>query len=238
MYQDKSVGGFLSETFSVIGDNIRAVAIYAAVVGGVGAAGVALGLTGTAGAMAGVGFGFDFMLQPGSGLAGAIFLLVTLGVYFIAAYFLLREMLRQRGRLAGEGGGVGPYLGLSILAGLGVIAGMFLLVVPGIILLVRWSAANGFLVGRGDIVSDAFGNSWRATEGFGWTIFFAGLILTIGVSIVLGIVVGAFAFTQLLLGQLVGVFLDALSNAASFAFSVAVYLLVHDDTEEVAEVFS
>lgn len=68
-----------------------------------------------------------------------------------------------------------PLLGLSILAWLGIMAGMTLLLVPGIILGIMWSVAAPALVDEQTGIIAAFGRSRYLTKGARWKIF--GLVL-------------------------------------------------------------
>jgi len=62
------------------------------------------------------------------------------------------------------------FFGINLLAGLGIILGMILLIVPGLILAARWSAANAALLAEGDGVNAALGRSWHMTGPSLWPI--------------------------------------------------------------------
>lgn len=78
-----------------------------------------------------------------------------------------------------------PLLGLGIVAGLGAGLGFLLLIVPGIILSVMWSAAAGAVVVEGRGVFAALGRSRELTRGYRWPIFGLALIYTV-VSLIIG----------------------------------------------------
>lgn len=59
-----------------------------------------------------------------------------------------------------------PYTILSILFGLSVMAGFILLIVPGIILLIRWSFASFDLLLNQSKPYEALRNSWTATKSY------------------------------------------------------------------------
>jgi len=64
-----------------------------------------------------------------------------------------------------------PVIGASILAGIGIAIGFFLLIVPGFILLTFWSLIVPFIVLAGSGVFEAFGNSMRTVRGYAWRVF-------------------------------------------------------------------
>ena len=136
---------------------------------------------------------------------------------------------------------------MSILAMIGVMIGFVFLVIPGIVVLVRWSAANGFVLTGEHGITGSLGASWEATDGHGLSIFGAGLVVWIALAVLSSVVLGvAFAgvgsgggtFSPLLgLATAISGFTEAFGNAVSFAFSIAVFHLVAPADTSVAEVF-
>jgi hypothetical protein len=66
---------------------------------------------------------------------------------------------------------VGSLLGAGILAGIGVAAGFFLLVVPGLILLTIWAVIAPVIVIERRGVFDSFGRSRQLVRDNGWPVF-------------------------------------------------------------------
>jgi hypothetical protein len=64
-----------------------------------------------------------------------------------------------------------PVIGASILAGIGVAIGLFLLIIPGLVLLTFWSLIVPFIVLGGAGVFQAFGDSMRTVRGYAWQVF-------------------------------------------------------------------
>ncbi|TNE47978.1 MAG: hypothetical protein EP341_08970 [Sphingomonadales bacterium] len=237
MKRDKDIGGFLGETIEVAATNIAAILIYVVVIGGVTISASLLGfITESDGELFGYQVGYEIPVLSGAatGLAGLALVILT----FVVSYFVIAKMLESLGRRRNNDMRLLAYVGLTILTMIGFLFGFLLLVVPGIILLVRWSAAPSFLIGAGKGVIESLGASWEATSGYGWAIFFAGLILFVGFAILAGIFgygfssVGGAAITTS-----VSAIIDAISSALSLAFGVAIYNLVHDDSEAIGEVF-
>ncbi|WP_161390382.1 glycerophosphoryl diester phosphodiesterase membrane domain-containing protein [Croceibacterium xixiisoli] len=138
--------------------------------------------------------------------------LVQLGVLIaavIVGYIVLETMLKQAGLMAYSGPRrFLPFLGLSIVVGVGVILGMILLIVPGVYLAVRWSLAQPRLVGRGDGVFDAIKASWKLTDGYAMRIFLC--ILALGlVVVVIAIIAGLLGPTNI-----IGILIGQLANYA------------------------
>lgn len=78
-----------------------------------------------------------------------------------------------------------PLLGAILLVGLGVILGFILLIIPGIILIVRWYFASAAVVLEDAGATDAMRRSWRLTSGHFWKV--------LGTLVVAGIIAGVAA---------------------------------------------
>ncbi|NVE94314.1 hypothetical protein [Altererythrobacter lutimaris] len=237
MEREKNFGGFFGSVFDVVGRNITAIAIYTLVVGGINGMGMALGLIEVNDNIG--GFNIGATIEQGQSFASVLFTLLGVVVAVVGAYFLLAQFLRTDGRLGTSDTRIWAYIGMTLLSGIGFIFGFLLLVIPGIILLVRWSASSGYLIGKGEGVVDSLRSSWDATRGYSWPIFFAGLVLGLLVSIVVGIFVAAAAYAggTIVLGFIASL-TDAASNAVYYAFGIGVYSVLNDISEETAEVFS
>jgi hypothetical protein len=139
-----------------------------------------------------------------------------------------------------------PALGLMILTVLGVYAGLFLLVVPGCILLSMWSVCYPVLMGENTGIIEALGRSRALTKGSRWTVFgiFLAIFLLYGV-------VGAASFlmnpdfgnvaarmSPPLLQQVIGGALNAVLTLVAIAVPVAIYReLIDLKGEGVSNVF-
>lgn len=246
MEREADVSGILSQTVDVIGAAGRAVLIYVVVLGLFNGIGGLAGLAEMDDNIFSVGIRSGVLNAETLGLAATLYQLLGLVLYVVAAFFLLRQMLEQIGRPA-RGGNLLSYVAMSVLAMIGLMIGFVLLVIPGLILLVRWSAANGFLLSGDKGITGALGASWEATDGRGLSIFGAGLVLWIGLAVLSSIVVGIVAATGFTasggFSPLFGVamtvsgLIEAFNNAASFAFSIAVFHLVAPADTSVADVF-
>ena len=234
MAGEANTGGILSETFAILTDNARDAALFVLVVGGLSAFGVLSGFYEPDTTSMDVGFMLGGETTPANGA----FELIAFVVYIVAGYLLSKRFLASRNRLGTSGNRFWQYLGMAILAGLGIVLGMVLLFVPGLILLTRWTAATGFAIGaqRGPV--EALTASWHATKGHGWAIFFAGLVLLIGLIAVLATVAGGISAIDMMAGMVIASFLEAVMNTATYAFAIAVFVLVSNEGENLQEVFS
>ena len=96
----------------------------------------------------------------------------------IAQYALTKWVLRDlTGRVAGAPRFL-AFVGLGIVVSLGILVGMVLLIVPGIVLLVRWSIAVPILLSSNDQgIGDAIRRSWHETGPHFWAILLAYLAI-------------------------------------------------------------
>ena len=104
--------------------------------------------------------------QSGSGVIG-----------LVAGYYLTRAMTVKAGLLESDvKRSIWPYIGLAILSELGIAAGFLLLVVPGVILGIRWLPAYGFLMAGGEGVSQSLKSSWEVTRGHFMPLLIAAIV--------------------------------------------------------------
>lgn len=81
----------------------------------------------------------------------------------------------------------------GLLAGLGIIVGLILLIVPGLFLLTIWALIVPVIVLEGRSAGDSFGRSRELVRGNGWSVF--GVIaITVGLTILANIVVAILTF--------------------------------------------
>ncbi len=116
--------------------------------------------------------------------------LLSVALLWMLTYFLLSAVLMYGtiGELRGNRASIGqsirwvlglwfPILGVSIVATLGVTAGMLLLVVPGFILLTMWWVAVPAAVVERTGVAESLRRSAALTSGYRWRIF--GMIMVL-----------------------------------------------------------
>jgi hypothetical protein len=89
-----------------------------------------------------------------------------------------------------------PLIGAGLLSGVAIGIGMFLLVVPGLILLTIWAVIAPVIVVEHSGVIAAFGRSRELVRGNGWQVFgviFTVFVITAVVSLVLAVIGAAIA---------------------------------------------
>ena len=90
----------------------------------------------------------------------------TFAIGVVATYLLIDAMLGETGlRDRSEKDVFLPFVVLSILYTLGVLAGLFLIVIPGLVIMARWSLAQPMLMAQGLGAKQALGESWSRTSG-------------------------------------------------------------------------
>jgi hypothetical protein len=99
--------------------------------------------------------------------------------------WLTVSLLAAHGQRRGRRG-VGTVFGISILNGLGVLLGLVLLVIPGIVLLVRWTIAIPYALGEDAGVTDSLQGSFEETRGAFWPILLALLVAYLPCLLALG----------------------------------------------------
>lgn len=82
---------------------------------------------------------------------------------------------------------VAPLLGAGLLAGLAIVVGLILLIVPGLLLLTWWSVIVPVIVLERVAAMESFGRSRALVRGYGWNVF-AVIVLTVLILIVVAIV--------------------------------------------------
>jgi hypothetical protein len=234
MRNDASFTGIFRELSSLLGEAWREISLSFLVNGGATAIGVLAGLAQPATATLDFGFNLNASDDPASSLFELVVGIATI----VANYFLLKRYLAAKGRLQGDGNRFWPYLGMVILSGLAIVLGIVLLIVPGLFLLVRWSAASGYAIGASQGVTESLTSSWNATKGHGWPIFFAGLALYFGTMMVAGLIGATLGLASPWTVNVIIPFIEAASNSVFMAFGIAVYCLVEDDTQQLSEVFA
>ncbi len=175
---------------------------------------------------------------------GGLLQLVAMAVIIHATF----QDMRGRPVRLGESAGRGlkrffPLIGGGILAGLGMLLGLVLLIVPGIMLLVRWYVFAPVCVVERKGPLGALERSAQLTEGNRWKLFAIFIILafTGGAVTALVTVVLATALSPVLALSLTGIW-HGVWSAFNNVLSVVIY---HDlrvakegaDIESIASVF-
>lgn len=140
-----------------------------------------------------------------------------------------------------------PIIGLSLLLYLGIGIGFALLIIPGIYLLVRWSAAVPVLVHEQLGILASIKRSSELTKGSRWRIFGLFIIMIIAIS-ALQLALGLLFLAVIpIVGNIIATALVALLSAvssviASIAMAVSYvelrYVKEGTDVKELAEIFA
>lgn len=156
--------------------------------------------------------------------AGVAFIQVV--VTLAASYFLLDTMLEKTGLRTRSGEDMFfAYFGLTILYTLGTWAGLIAIVLPGLVIMARWSLAAPMMLARGDGVMQSLGGSWERTKGNEFQIIVAMLALYL---VPLAVVIAASVMFDP--ADPVGIAVSQLASSAmsglGVAFGVALYGLM------------
>jgi hypothetical protein len=160
--------------------------------------------------------------------------LIGFAVGIVAGYALLEAMVRRTGLRQGSYGDTFlPFVGLSILATLGVGLGFIAVIIPGLVIMARWSIAQPLLLVRGGGVMRALGDSWERTSGaeFQYLVaVFALLLPLIAVMIACSVMFDPADLVGIAIGQ----FASAAMSVISAAMAVAMYGLIVGNEEAAA----
>ena len=198
-------------------------------------------------------------MSSSAGVAQSIIaFIISVILYFVGqAVILYAAFQAMRGRDVIIGDAIGrafsrflSLLGISILVGLGVAIGFMLLIVPGIILALRWAVAVPACVVENKGPLESMRRSAELTKGHRWKIFGVWVLIAI-VAIIILIMVGVFAglgavvaqgLGRVLIAGVISLILTAIVTAYSYVLNAMIY---HDlrvakegvDTEQIAAVF-
>jgi hypothetical protein len=112
----------------------------------------------------------------------------------------------------------------GVLAGIGVVLGLILLIVPGLYLLTRWILIIPVIVLEGRSAGEAFGRSWELVKGFGWNVFGV-IVLTILILIGFRIVLDILLFP--LSNLLQSVVTELISGTLATPFAALAWTLLY-----------
>ncbi|HEU4651544.1 MAG TPA: hypothetical protein VFS49_09025 [Croceibacterium sp.] len=159
------------------------------------------------------------MEQVGVGLAKLV-------VGFAAAYLLLDALIGETGlRTRADQDVFFPFIGLSVLYVLGVYAGLIAVILPGLVIMARWSIAQPLLVARGGRIMAALGESWERTKGAEFQIL--GAILALLVVPIALLIAGSVLFDPTdMVGIVVTNLATSVISAVSAAMGVALYGMI------------
>ena len=181
------------------------------------------------------GVAIDQLSVTGSGDLLASILSFALG------YVLTVGLLRGGGfSHDGSKRGFGSYFGLSLLSGLGIALGCLLLLIPGLVLFVRWSPAYGYLMAEDVGVWDSLVKAWEQTGAHFWPLALA-LLPPVALNI------GALALYALGSDEqgatsvpvsLIANGIISVAGAGITVVGIAGYALLRDRGEELVEIFA
>lgn len=161
-------------------------------------------------------------------------MLATVVVSIAATYWLLETMLRSTELAPRPEGEVLPFFALWILYSLGAGAAFLVVIIPGLLVMARWSIAQPLFVARGGSVTKALGESWERTSGAEFQIIGATLALLIpliGVMIACAVMFERTDIVGIVVSQIAGSSITVVGTA----LSVALYGLIEHTDASVFE---
>ena len=235
MHRDLTFTSLIGQTFAEITENIRLVMIFIAIA--VPIAALSLYLGGATGFAEGYTLGQSWQGSDG----GAVGLFATIFAFvasIVLSYWLYSALTRRSQTV--DFARFWPWLGIWVLLTLGIVFGFILLIVPGLILLVRWAMVLPLVIEGRMPAMDTLTESWERTSGYGWPIFGVLVVLFILVSVAGSVVqgiAGVLGGASSILGSVLAAAASEASNTLFVACAVAVYRLLRNQQEALTEVF-
>jgi hypothetical protein len=158
----------------------------------------------------------------------------------LAQFIVMRAALDRMGLVQRSGRAVGAYIGASILINIGVLLGLVLLIIPGVVLTLRWSIALPILLAEDQDASGSLSESWARTRGHALQILLAYLVpLAALVCAILAYATADPETAQVsMTASAIGNALMSLFSVMTWLLSVALYAAVTGAHEPLEEIFA
>lgn len=174
--------------------------------------------------------------------SGSSGMVLVLSVLQLAGGYWLTIRLMEKGGLLPNGldRGFGSYFALGIVTNLAIIFGLLVLVIPGVILLIRWLPAEGFMFGGRIDITHALEQSWKATKPH-FTALLVAALPSIGlflVALATSAVSEYFAWLPLIVDSTISNLAVFLNVGIWTLLGLAAYSLLSVDRAGVTEVFA
>src|SRR5262245_25451031 len=164
-------------------------------------------------------------------LATIIYLMSQVAILYVAFQYLRGQPASLGAALQKGFARFFPLLGLVILFALGIWVGFILFVIPGIMLMVRWSVAVPACVVEGTGPVASLGRSAALTKGHRWKIFGIFLLIWIA-SIVVAALLGLIANQ---VGRMANLLVNFVWTACWAAYFNSVLVMVYHDLRVAKE---
>jgi hypothetical protein len=112
----------------------------------------------------------------------------------------------------------------GLLAGVGILLGLILLVVPGLYLLTRWSMIVPVIVLENRSAGESFGRSWELVRGNAWRVFGLIVITLLAAAIASGILETLLLFLPDFLSTWLG---SVIANSVTVPFVAAAWTVAY-----------
>ena len=173
------------------------------------------------------------MSDAGFGGSGMTFLATVLSL--LVQFWLVRSLLDDLGLRFATGPRFAAFFGQGILVGIALLLGFLFLIVPAIILCVRWSISAPAVIAEDQSITAAMSESWRRTQGHFWAILIA--FAVVYAPTLVGAILGTLFFEQGLAGIAIFELLLNSGLIAGWHMAVALYAALGEH-RNISEVFA
>lgn len=182
--------------------------------------------------------------------ADLVTMLLSAVAGFFMYYLIIERVMIREGLLApGSPRHFGSMIGATILSGLGTVLGFLAVIVPGFILMARWSLIGPCIVAMNDRAKGGMRESWEATEESQASLAIMMVILLVGqYALLLGALaaVGGFSEDVVLPGMnpdylvqhLATTLIGSVNGGLTLLLSVGTYRLLASDSRQLDTVFA
>lgn len=179
---------------------------------------------------------FDLLNKKGAVVFPSLIVNVVVQYYFVEA------LLGKAATSEGKTGKYGSLFLAGLLASLGIVAGLILLILPGIFLAARWSLSTPFIIAEGLSGSDALTASWKTTAESRWPLFAIFLLGTVGLVLAffgIGVLEAVLALQEDgIVASVIANFMTSLWVVGGWVLGVAIYRGLRPAENALEEVFA
>jgi len=169
----------------------------------------------------------------------ALDLLTVAATLFFQTWLTIGSLADQNHRHGTRG--VATVFAIGLIGGLAILLGLIFLVLPGVFLIVRWSAAVPFALGDDAGAAEALQASYEGTDGAFWPILGALLLCYLpgaaGFAIALGLIASLDFEGALIASSITANVLINVSLFAGWHLAIAIFLARRRETE-LTELFA
>lgn len=188
---------------------------------------------------------FEQTAMIGGSVGVSLFTIIAMIVSLVAGVLIFREIMVCEALMAQDAPlRIGTYIGVSIVVGVAAAIGFVLLIVPGVLVILRWYLAPYFVLAHGTGVKLSLAASRDATNGHRWKILGVLVLMGLAYLVVFGMLALAAGGHGALMATapygaigIAALLLQALLAAVNVALSLGIFSVLVDRVDQYDHVF-